>query len=139
MVLSADRPPYETMGALVCHGLFDRFPRIRVASIEAGASWVPVLLKKLKNPYGQMPSSFASDPVETFRAHVWVAPFYEDDLGALKDDIGLDHLLFGSDWPHAEGLAQPKAFAKDLRRNGYGEAQIHAVMAENGWPLTRRL
>ena len=42
-VLSADRAPYETMAALVCHGLFDRFPRIRVASIEAGASWVPAL------------------------------------------------------------------------------------------------
>ena len=139
MVLSADRPPYETMGALVCHGLFDRFPRIRVASIEAGASWVPVLMKKLKKAYGQMPTGFAADPVETFREHVWVAPFYEDDLGALKDEIGLDHLLFGSDWPHAEGLAQPKAFAEDLRRCGYGEDEIHTVMAENGWPLTRRI
>ncbi len=139
MVLSADRPPYETMGALVCHGLFDRFPRVRVASIEAGASWVPVLLKKLEKAYGQMPAAFESDPVETFRAHVWVAPFYEDDLGALKDELGLDHLLFGSDWPHAEGLAEPKAFAEDLRRHDYGEDEIHAVMAENGWPLTRRI
>ena len=78
---SADRPPYETMAALVCQGLFDRFPRIRVASIEAGASWVPILLKKLAKAYGQMPGAFASDPVETFRDHVWVAPFYEDDLG----------------------------------------------------------
>lgn len=139
MVLSADRPPYETMGALICHGLFDRFPRIRVASIEAGASWVPVLMKKLKKAYGQMPSGFASDPVETFRRHIWVAPFYEDDLGALKEELGLDHLLFGSDWPHAEGLAEPKAFAVDLRRCGYGEDEIHTVMAENGWPLTRRI
>ena len=55
MVLQADRPPYETMAALVCQGLFDRFPRIRVASIEAGASWVPILLKKLRKAYGQMP------------------------------------------------------------------------------------
>ncbi len=139
MVLSADRPPYETMGALVCHGLFDRFPRVRVASIEAGASWVPVLMKKLKKAYGQMPTGFVADPVETFREHVWVAPFYEDDLGALKDELGLDHLLFGSDWPHAEGLAQPKAFAEDLRRCGYSEDEIHTVMAQNGWPLTRRI
>ena len=139
IVLSADRPPYETMAALICQGLFDRFPRIRVASIESGASWVPVLLEKLKKAYGQMPTGFASDPVETFRRHVWVAPFYEDDLGALKEDVGLEHLLFGSDWPHAEGLAEPKSFARDLRRFGYGEDEIHTVMADNGWPLTRRL
>lgn len=139
MVLGADRPPYETMAALVCQGLFDRFPRIRVASIEAGASWVPALLKKLRKAYGQMPTGFGSDPVETFRSHVWVAPFYEDDLGALKEELGLDHLLFGSDWPHAEGLAEPRAFAADLRRSGYTESEIHSVMAENGWVLTRRI
>jgi predicted TIM-barrel fold metal-dependent hydrolase len=138
-VLSADRAPYETMAALVCHGLFDRFPRIRVASIEAGASWVPALIKKLAKAYGQMPSSFASDPVETFRAHVWIAPFYEDDMGSLKGDLGLEHLLFGSDWPHAEGLADPRSFAEDLRRHDYSDEEISTVMTENGWPLTRRL
>jgi predicted TIM-barrel fold metal-dependent hydrolase len=138
-VLSADRAPYETMAALVCHGLFDRFPRIRVASIEAGASWVRALLKKLAKAYGQMPSNFASDPVETFRTHVWVAPFYEDNMASLKDDLGLEHLLFGSDWPHAEGLADPRSFALDLRRHEYTEPEIRTVMADNGWPLTRRL
>jgi len=138
MVLSADRPPYETMAALVCQGLFDRFPRIRVASIEAGASWVPILLKKLAKAYGQMPSAFVSDPVETFRDRVWVAPFYEDDLSNLKKELGLDHILFGSDWPHAEGLAEPTSFADDLRRYDFSDSEIHAVMAENGWVLTRR-
>jgi predicted TIM-barrel fold metal-dependent hydrolase len=131
-VLSADRAPYETMAALVCHGLFDRFPRIRVASIEAGASWVPALIKKLAKAYGQMPSSFVSDPVETFRAHVWIAPFYEDDMGELKEDLGLEHLLFGSDWPHAEGLAEPRLFAEDLRRNGFDEEEIRVIMSDNG-------
>ncbi len=139
MVLSADRPPYETMAALVCQGLFDRFPRLRVASIEAGASWVPILLKKLAKAYGQMPGAFVSDPVETFRDHVWVAPFYEDHLGFLKDELGLGHILFGSDWPHAEGLAEPKSFADDLRRFDFSEPEIHTVMAENGWCLTRRI
>ncbi len=87
-VISSDRPPFETMAALVCQGLFDRFPTVRVASIEAGAEWVPALVKKLAKAYGQMPSAFASDPVETFRQHVWVAPFYEDDLAGLKEVLG---------------------------------------------------
>ena len=55
-VLNADRPPYETMAALVVHGVFDRFPNTRVASIEAGAEWVPNLIKKLKKVYGQKPA-----------------------------------------------------------------------------------
>jgi len=120
-------------------GVFDRFPRVRVASIEAGADWVPDLLKKLRKVHGQSPGGFTSDPVATFRDHIWVAPFYEDDLGQLKDLIGLDHLLFGSDWPHAEGLAEPRMFADDLRRNGFDEDEIRVVMADNGRVLTERL
>jgi predicted TIM-barrel fold metal-dependent hydrolase len=138
-ILGGDRVPLETMAALVCHGLFDRFPRIRVASIESGASWVPVLMKKLKKAYGQMPGSFASDPVQTAREHIWVAPFYEDDLARLKDYLGLDHVLFGSDWPHAEGLTEPRSFAEDLVRHGYDEKEIRTVMGENARPLVQRL
>jgi len=138
-VLSGSRPPYETHAALVCQGIYDRFPRVRVASIEAGADWVPELVKKLKKVHGQSPMGFASDPVETFRRHVWIAPFYEDDLAELKELIGLDRILFGSDWPHAEGLPEPSDFAEDLRRDGYDEAEIRVVMSDNGRVLTERL
>ena len=137
-VISSDRPPFETMAALVCQGLFDRFPNVRVASIEAGAEWVPALVKKLAKAYGQMPSSFASDPADTFRRHVWVAPFYEDDMTVLKDVLGVDRLLFGSDWPHAEGLAEPTSFARDLRRHRFGEDEIRTVMSDNGRSLAVR-
>jgi predicted TIM-barrel fold metal-dependent hydrolase len=137
-VISSDRPPFETMAALVCQGLFDRFPNVRVATIESGAEWVPLLLKKLAKAYGQMPSAFASDPVETFRQHVWVAPFYEDDMGILKEVLGVDRLLFGSDWPHAEGLTEPRDFALDLRRYDFPEEDIRSIMQDNGRTLTLR-
>ncbi len=138
-VLSADRPPYETMAALICQGIFDRFPRVRVASIEAGAQWVPILVKKLRKAYGQHPTGFASDPVETFRDHIWVAPFYEDDLSDIRDVMGPDKFLFGSDWPHAEGLADPLSFVDDLRRNAFSDNEIRTIMVDNAPPLARRL
>ena len=137
-VLHSDRPPYETMAALVCQGLFDRFPKVRVASIEAGSDWVPALVKKLAKAYGQMPSGFVSDPVESLRDHVWVAPFYEDDMAAVKDALGVERLLFGSDWPHAEGLSEPRNFALDLRRHDISEDDIHTIMCDNGRALTVR-
>jgi predicted TIM-barrel fold metal-dependent hydrolase len=139
LVVGSDRPPFETMAALVCQGLFDRFPKVRVASIESGADWVVSLVKKLGKAYGQIPTGFASDPVEAFRDHVWVAPFYEDDLATLKDVLGIDRLLFGSDWPHAEGLAEPRDFALDLRRAGFTESEIRPIMTTNGRGLTVRV
>jgi predicted TIM-barrel fold metal-dependent hydrolase len=67
-----------------------------------------------------------------------VAPYYEDDLAAVKAVIGVDHLLFGSDWPHAEGLAEPRTFADDLRAQNFTESEIHTIMVDNGRQLTER-
>jgi predicted TIM-barrel fold metal-dependent hydrolase len=137
-IVSSDRVPFETMAALVCHGVFHRFPKVRVASIESGSDWVLTLQKKFKKVYGQLESSFPEDPMETFRRHVWVAPYYEDDLASLKAAVGVDHLLFGSDWPHAEGLAEPRTFADDLRAQGFTEDEIAVIMVKNGRELTVR-
>jgi predicted TIM-barrel fold metal-dependent hydrolase len=137
-ILTGDRVPLDTYAALVCHGVFDRFPSLRIASIESGSSWVSLLVKKLKKAYGQMPMAFQLDPVEAFCDHVWVAPVYADNLAALKHTVGVDHILFGSDWPHAEGLADPRSFADDLRAFDYDEAEIHTIMAVNGRTLAER-
>ena len=48
------------------------------------------------------------------RRNVYVSPFHEDDLGEIIDVIGADHVLFGSDWPHPEGLAEPRSYADHL-------------------------
>jgi predicted TIM-barrel fold metal-dependent hydrolase len=56
----------------------------------------------------------------------------------LKEVLGVDRLLFGSDWPHAEGLAVPRDFAWDLRRHGYAEDEIRTIMCDNGRGLAVR-
>ena len=128
-------PIMDTMAALVCGGLFDRHPRLRVATIETGSSWVAPLLARFEKAYGQMPFAFEQDPVEAFRRHVWVSPYYEDDLAQLRDRIGADHVLFGSDFPHAEGLADPIEFVNDL--DGYSAGETRLVMRDNGMSLVR--
>jgi predicted TIM-barrel fold metal-dependent hydrolase len=128
-------PVHDTMAALVCHGLFDRHAGLRIATIESGSSWVAPLLKSFRKAYGQMPKGFAQDPVESFRRHVWVAPYYEDDLPALKQAIGADRVLFGSDYPHAEGLAVPTDFVHDL--DGFTPDEVRLAMRENAIGLTQ--
>ena len=82
-----------------------------------------------------MPFAFQQDPVEVFQRHVWVSPYYEDPLLALRDSIGADHMLFGSDFPHGEGLAEPVSFVDDLE--GFGKDDLRLIMRENGFSLTR--
>jgi predicted TIM-barrel fold metal-dependent hydrolase len=136
IITSADRPIYDTMAALVCHGVFARHPRLRVATIESGSEWVPLLVKKMKKSYAMAPKAFpGGDPVEELREHVWVSPYYEDDLPALRDAIGAERIIFGSDYPHAEGLADPASFVKDLE--GFGDDEIRLIMRENARELSR--
>ena len=129
MATQPGRAILDSMAALLCHGVFDRFPNLRVASVENGSFWVPWLFKNLKKAYGQMPSMFAKDPAEAFRRHVYVAPYFEDDIRELADLIGVEHVLFGSDFPHAEGLPAPLDFLKEL--DGFEEADVRAIMRDN--------
>jgi predicted TIM-barrel fold metal-dependent hydrolase len=59
-------------------------------------------------------------------------------MAGVKAAIGVEHILFGSDWPHAEGLAEPRSFAEDLSRHGFTEAEIRTVMSDNGRVLAQR-
>ena len=57
-LVSADRAPFDTFAALICHGVFDRFPRLRMASVEMGSDWVRELLRKLRKSFGQNPKAY---------------------------------------------------------------------------------
>jgi predicted TIM-barrel fold metal-dependent hydrolase len=135
-VMLGNRAPYDQMAALVCHGLFARFPNLRVASIEMGSNWVPWLLQTFRRVYGQTPKAFAENPVDTFRRHVSVAPFHEDDVPLLRELIGAERMLLGSDYPHAEGLAVPTDYVHELE--GFADDEVRLVMRENALALSRR-
>ena len=91
--------------------------------------WVTELVRLFKKVYGQVPQSFASDPLETFRRNFFVVPFYEDDVRGLANIIGMNRVLFGSDYPHAEGLGTPLDFLNELE--GFSDAEVKAVMSDN--------
>jgi predicted TIM-barrel fold metal-dependent hydrolase len=134
MAMMPGRALMDTMAALIVHGVFTRFPNVRVCSIENGSFWVPWLFKNLGKAFGQMKWAFQEDPRDTFRRHVWVAPYFEDDAAELRDLIGAERVLFGSDFPHAEGLANPLDFLKELR--GFDEGEIRRVMRDNAALMT---
>jgi predicted TIM-barrel fold metal-dependent hydrolase len=129
LVAFADRGIADTFAALICHGVLERFPALRLASIENGAMWVPDLLRNLGAAHGKMPFAFDEHPVEQFRRQVWVAPYYEDDMERLKDLLGVERLLFGSDFPHTEGLPEPAMFVKDIPT--FTPAETRRVMRDN--------
>ena len=67
-----------------------------------------------------------------------MSPYYEDELASLRDILGADHMLMGSDFPHAEGLAEPSSYIKDLENFGFTPEDSRLVMRENGVELSQR-
>lgn len=125
----SDRPIHDTIGSMVVDGVFDRHPRLRAASIENGSDWVHLLAKRLLKQANQTPWVFADSPLDTIREHVSVTPYYEEDMRKLADLIGVERVLFGSDWPHGEGLARPIDFVKEL--HALSDDEIRLVMRDN--------
>ena len=132
-LLVSDRAIHDTMASLVLHGVFDRFPALRVASIENGSDWVHLLVKRLTKLANQNPQAFAQPPLDAIRNNVWVTPYYEENLRKLADLIGTERVLFGSDWPHGEGLAQPLGFEKEL--HDFSDAEKAKIMRTNALDL----
>ena len=130
MMTIKGRPVEDTMAALTCHGVLARFPDLRVASIESGGDWVAPFLDHLADVHRKMPQAFDGDPVEQFKRNVYVSPFHEDNFDVLIDAIGADHLLFGSDYPHPEGLAEPCTFVDRLPA-GLPAEDVRNIMGGN--------
>ena len=114
LLVMQNRAISDMMTAMVCHGAFTRFPDLRIATIENGGTWVAPLLEKFEDIYKKMPQDFGEHPVEAFKRNVYVNPFWEDALEGLIDVMSPDRLLFGSDYPHPEGLGNPVSFYDDL-------------------------
>jgi len=130
VICTAQRAAHDTLAAVVLHGVFNRHPTLRVASIENGSDWVPGLLHDMDKAVGMNRNDWAGGvPSEIFREHIWVSPYHEEDPRAIVDAIGVDHVLFGSDYPHPEGLAEPLAYVDDLAT--FSDADVRRIMRDN--------
>ena len=69
------------------------------------------------------------DPVEVLKRNVFVHPFHEDDPVGLVEAIGADNVLFGSDYPHPEGMSDPLSFVDELE--GLSHENTAKVMGGN--------
>ncbi len=106
--LSLGRAAYDFLFTLACDNLFERFPGLRIASIENGSGFLPDLFRNLRHAKERNPWHFEEDPEALLREHVYVSPFWEDDLAEVLELMGPERVLYGSDWPHMEGLPAPR-------------------------------
>jgi predicted TIM-barrel fold metal-dependent hydrolase len=128
-----ERAACDFLATLVFEKLFERFPNLRVASVENGSEFLPDLFRKLRSSAARLPGYYAEDPIESFRRHVWINPFWEDDVNEVVELMGAERVIFGSDWPHIEGMPLPLDYAKELV--GFDGAVQRRILRDNGREL----
>jgi predicted TIM-barrel fold metal-dependent hydrolase len=132
---NTERPIVDTLTALTLHNLFGRHPGIRVISVENGSGWVRALLKSVDKAAAlgrrgpMLGGPLPDKPSEVLAEHLWVCPFPEDDVVDLVEVLGAEHVLFGSDYPHPEGLREPADFIRLL--DGCDDVTTRQVLRGN--------
>ena len=109
--------------------LFDRFPNVRMASVENGSEFLGDACNKLTTTAKNMPGYFSEDPVETLRTNWWINPFWEDDVHEVARIMGTDRVLFGSDWPHIEGMPDPLNYLPELK--AFSDEDQRRILLDN--------
>jgi predicted TIM-barrel fold metal-dependent hydrolase len=128
-MMSEWRPVTDAVTSWVCHGALFRFPELKVSVIENGSSWLLPLLDQLASTYKKQPKGFLGDPVEEVRNRIHISPFWEEDMAALSEVVGVERVLFGSDYPHPEGLADPVSYIDAIQ--GMTQADQAKIMGGN--------
>ncbi len=100
----------RTFATLIFAGVLERFPGLKVVSAELNCGWLPYFLKRMDERFeargarvhgAAFPTKLALKPSEYFRRQLY-ATFIDDAFGiAHRHDIGVDNLLWSSDFPHS--------------------------------------
>jgi predicted TIM-barrel fold metal-dependent hydrolase len=134
-------PAQMTLANIVFHNFFERFPNIKVACVENGSTWLPQFLIDMDKARGAAKNGYwpcgqlKERPSKIFKEHCYVVTYPEEPVKEIVDKIGTSKcLLMGSDYPHAEGVAEPRQFAEEALQ-GLGPQEVQAIMHDNGRAL----
>jgi predicted TIM-barrel fold metal-dependent hydrolase len=121
--------------SIILEGVLERFPKLKLASLEAGCQWIPFLMDRLDVEYGnrspqapllkKKPSEYMSDGRIYFHAELWEAM-----LSYVIERIGEDMILYASDYPHEPDLAQ--AIRKFEARTDISDTAKQKILVDNG-------
>lgn len=140
----------DQVASLVCEGVFEQFPKLRIVLIEGGIAWLPALMWRLDRAWKLLREEaprLTRLPSELIREHVWLTtqpidePPRAEDFVALLEQMGMnDKIMFATDYPHwdfdAPDRTLPRVLGPELReailsRNAHGLYRLTAANAAN--------
>jgi predicted TIM-barrel fold metal-dependent hydrolase len=133
---------------LILGGVFERFPKLRYILTESGCAWAPGLLRRMDGVHMSMKAG-ATGEVDFSKSFVLAEPpsFYAKRncwYGASfpsprdvdgRDFVGVDHILWGNDYPHYEGCYPYSRENMRLAFSGVAPTEVRKMLGENAAAL----
>jgi uncharacterized protein len=90
---------------IICSGMLDRFPELKIVSVESGTGWIPFILEALDYEMEEnaplAKASMSLLPSEYFKRQIYATTWFEHtNLAALIGSVGEDNIMFETDFPH---------------------------------------
>ena len=129
------------MLAMIVNGVYERFPRLRVAYMEAGSAWLPSWLHRIKEHvelagWLETPEC-TKEPIEYFKQTCWVATECDEELVYhVIDEMGDDRILFETDYPHPDSKF-PNAVTTFLGQKRLSDESKRKILWDNAMNFYR--
>lgn len=129
-----------TVTQMVMSGLFDRFPNLYLYFAECQLAWIPLYLEQMdhnytrhrhwaETTYGLKP--LKQLPSEYVREHIYWG-FFNDPVGIrIRNEIGVDRIIWGGDFPHVESDWPHSGALLDSLFEGVPAEERHKMEAGN--------
>ncbi|MGZ6996105.1 MAG: amidohydrolase family protein [Acidimicrobiia bacterium] len=90
---------------IICSGMLDRFPELKIVSVESGTGWIPFILEALDYEMSenapQAKAALSLSPSEYFKRQIYATTWFERaNLATLIASVGEDNIMFETDFPH---------------------------------------
>ena len=122
---------------LIFGGVFDRHPRLKVVVTENGVQWLPSLVRDMESffdTHGGAPvrSYLKMRPAEYVDRHVFLGgSLMKRSEAEMREEIGVDRLMWGADYPHLEGAAPVHRLVLRQVFGGMPEADLRPILGGN--------
>jgi len=104
----------DMISSMVGHGMLTRFPKLKVAIVEHFNQWTRPLIQQFEEAWEKTPVLFDEEPMKVLRRNIFIHVSQDPDPVELIKLIGVENSMFGSDFPHPEGLRDPLGFSEAI-------------------------
>lgn len=128
-----------TLSNFLMSGLFDKYPGLRMVSVESGLGWIPFILDALEFQMDEMmpneKKKLQRRPKEYFRDHFWACYWFESLPPSTVEAIGVNNILFETDYPHPTTLYPHINERIEASLGGYDRAVQRRILQDNATEL----